>query len=304
MANELTQSTANEPIPFLLIDSTLHIAGKTSLTPTVTISKNGGAFITPAGAITELGNGWYKIAANATDTDTLGPLIVHAEASGADPVDLVYQVVKQNRRTASMDLVLAKTTNLTGLNDILATDVVSSGPITTNAGAVTTVTTVTNLTSLSASAIWSYGSRTLTQSTTSIINALTGTGGKVTARRGDSLSLAFTGLGDISSRSSLWFTAKKHKSDTDTQAQLMISSGSGLMYLNGGAPNAASNGAIAVNDSASGNITITLAATETKNMAIYPSYFYDVQMLSTSGSVYTLAENFMEVTDDVTRAIV
>ena len=45
-------------------------------------------------------------------------------------------------------LVLAKTTNLTGLNDIAATAVVSSGAITTSGGAVTTVTTTTNLTNL------------------------------------------------------------------------------------------------------------------------------------------------------------
>lgn len=142
---ELTQSTANEPICFLMIDATLHIAGKTGLTPTVTISKNGGAFGTPAGAVSELANGWYVIAANSTDTNTLGPLLVHAEASGADPVDLEYQVVAQNRRIASMGLVLAKTTNITGLNDIAATAIVSSGAITTNGGKVSNVGTVDTL---------------------------------------------------------------------------------------------------------------------------------------------------------------
>ena len=134
MAIEITQSQTSEPIVFLMIDSALHIAGKTGLSPTVTISKNGGAFGAPAGSVTELANGWYKIAGNATDADTLGPLLVHAEATGADPVDDRYQVVKQNRRTSSMDLVLAKTTNLTGLNDIAATSIVSSGAITTAGG--------------------------------------------------------------------------------------------------------------------------------------------------------------------------
>lgn len=41
-------------------------------------------------------------------------------------------------------LTLAKTTNITGFNDIAATAIVSSGAITTSGGAVSTVTTVTN----------------------------------------------------------------------------------------------------------------------------------------------------------------
>jgi hypothetical protein len=44
----------------------------------------------------------------------------------------------------STPLVLAKTTNITGFNDIAATAVVSAGAITTSGGAVSTVTTVTN----------------------------------------------------------------------------------------------------------------------------------------------------------------
>lgn len=142
---ELTQSQTAEPIVFLMVDSTDHVTAKTGLSPTVVISKNGGAFGAPAGAVTELSLGWYVIAADAADTDTLGPLIVHASATGADPVDLLYQVVKQNRRVASMDLVLAKTTNLTGLNDIAATAIVSAGAIQTLAGHVVGVDSVETL---------------------------------------------------------------------------------------------------------------------------------------------------------------
>jgi hypothetical protein len=45
---------------------------------------------------------------------------------------------------ATTDLTLAKTTNITGFNDIAATSVVSSGAITTSGGAVSTVTNLTN----------------------------------------------------------------------------------------------------------------------------------------------------------------
>jgi hypothetical protein len=67
-----------------MVDSTDHIAGKAGLSPTVTISKNGAAFGAPAGAIAEIGSGWYRIAGNATDSNTVGSLLVHAAAGGAD----------------------------------------------------------------------------------------------------------------------------------------------------------------------------------------------------------------------------
>jgi len=74
------------------------------------------------------------------------------------------------------------------------------------------------------------------------------------------------------------------------------------MYVNGSSPIATSNGAITIDSAASGNITITLAAIEARNLDIYPSYFYDVQVKRTSGCVNTLTESFLEVEDDVTRA--
>ena len=76
-----------------MIDSSDHVTGKTGLSPTVTISKNGGSFAAPAGAVTELANGWYKVAGNATDTGATGPLLLHATATGADPVDDRFEVV-------------------------------------------------------------------------------------------------------------------------------------------------------------------------------------------------------------------
>ena len=70
-----------------------HISGATGLTPTVTLSKNGGAFAAAAGAVTEVGNGWYSLAGNATDRNTLGELLLHASASGADPTECLTVIV-------------------------------------------------------------------------------------------------------------------------------------------------------------------------------------------------------------------
>lgn len=147
MAGILKQSSTAQPLLFLLVSSTDHITGVTGLTPTVRISKNGGTGAAPSGAVSEVDAtnmpGWYKVAGNATDTATLGPLILHATGTGADPVDERYEVVAFDPQLASMGLSLAKGTNLTGLNDIAATAVVSGGAITTSGGAVSTVTTLT-----------------------------------------------------------------------------------------------------------------------------------------------------------------
>lgn len=91
-AYTLDQNSAATPLQFLMLDGNDHLTGITGRTPVVVISKNGGAFVTPAGAVSELGDGWYQVAGNATDTNTIGPLVLHATATGADPCDEVYQV--------------------------------------------------------------------------------------------------------------------------------------------------------------------------------------------------------------------
>lgn len=87
------QSDSTYPMMFLMVDSTDHVTGKTGLSPTVTISKNGGSFASPSGAVSEIANGLYKIAGNATDSNTVGELWIHATATGADPTDTAYTVV-------------------------------------------------------------------------------------------------------------------------------------------------------------------------------------------------------------------
>lgn len=88
----IKQSTARNRM-ILMIDSSDHVTGKTGLTVTVTLSKDGGAFGALGGSVTEISSGWYKVALNTTDTGTLGDLAFHATAAGADPTDIVDQVV-------------------------------------------------------------------------------------------------------------------------------------------------------------------------------------------------------------------
>lgn len=86
------QNSTNYPILFFMTDETDHITGLTGLSPTVTLSKNGESFESAVGTIHEVGNGWYALAGNATDRDTLGTLILHAEATGSDPFDMDIEI--------------------------------------------------------------------------------------------------------------------------------------------------------------------------------------------------------------------
>lgn len=87
----LKQSTARNLMVFLT-DSSDHVTGKTGATLTSTLSKDGAAFASISPSVTERGDGWYSLALTTAHTDTLGDLVLHITASGADPIDLREQV--------------------------------------------------------------------------------------------------------------------------------------------------------------------------------------------------------------------
>ncbi len=60
------------------------------------------------------------------------------------PCPVEIELTNIDNQSAAFGLSLAKTTNITGFNDIAATAIVSAGAITTLSGAVITVTSVTN----------------------------------------------------------------------------------------------------------------------------------------------------------------
>lgn len=86
-------SSTGYPILFLMVSSTDHVTPKTGAAPSVTLSKNGAAFAAAAGSVSEVGNGWYSLAGNATDRSTLGSLAIRATGTGADSTNLVYSIV-------------------------------------------------------------------------------------------------------------------------------------------------------------------------------------------------------------------
>ena len=70
---------------FKMIDSSDHISKKTGLTCTVNLSKAGGSFGAAGGTVTEVANGWYKIALNTTDTNIAGDLAYYITAAHIGP---------------------------------------------------------------------------------------------------------------------------------------------------------------------------------------------------------------------------
>lgn len=152
---------------------------------------------------------------------------------------------------------------------------------------------------------WAATTRTLTQSAASVTSTVSGT--KLTIQRGDSLSASFTGVGATTGYTSIWFTVKYDKADTDAQAIIQIKkntsgSGDGLLYVNGAAAADATKGSITINDASTGALTIALDESITDDLPIMEGLYYDIQYL-VSGAVTTKTESICEIAGDVTRSI-
>lgn len=87
----LKQSTAVN-IAIFMTDSSDHVTGKTGLTLTITASKAAASFASISPTVTELANGWYKLALTTSHTDTVGDFALHITGTGADPSDILCQV--------------------------------------------------------------------------------------------------------------------------------------------------------------------------------------------------------------------
>lgn len=198
-AYSIKQSTTTYALMFLMVDAVDHLTGKTGLTPTVTLSKNGAAFASPSGAISEVANGWYKVAGNATDSATLGPLALHAEASGADPCDVLYEVVAYNPQdsvrlgltalpNAAAEAAGGLFTRGSGAGQInqSANGQIDSKVVTIANGVIAAATFAAN----ALDAVWSTAARVLTAGTNIVLDKGTG----------------LTGLNDIAAGAAMTLT--------------------------------------------------------------------------------------------------
>jgi hypothetical protein len=154
------QSDTTYALYFMMIDSSDHIGGKTGLSPTVTVSKNGGSYAAPSGAVSEIANGLYKVAGNATDSGTLGPLFLHATATGADPCDIRFEVVNYDPFTYLPDVNVSKFggTSVTGRDIGANVLLAASQHVIVDSGTVTTLTNVIDIWNVLLTAITTAGS--------------------------------------------------------------------------------------------------------------------------------------------------
>lgn len=132
-----------------VILSSDHITGATGIALTVTISKNGAAFGSPSGAVTEIGSGWYKIAGNTTDSNTAGPIAVHATGAACDPFDgVMAQVVDPTLAIYGVNVVQENQVSNSAITTIKAVQGLAVDGV---------ITTLTNLPAITANWLTAAG---------------------------------------------------------------------------------------------------------------------------------------------------
>lgn len=125
--------------------------------------------------------------------------------------------------------------------------------------------------------------------------------GLITQFRGDTWSIALTGLGSIASSSDVWFSVKSVGADSEDDAIIRLSDTVGLERINK-ASATAGDGSLTVDDSGAGDVTMTLVAARTAELA--PGrYLYDVQWANAGGAIFTIASGTLIVLSDVTKAV-
>ena len=119
-------------------------------------------------------------------------------------------------------------------------------------------------------------------------------------RRGDTWTIRFQRVGDISGRDKLWFTLKDGVEDTDATAWVRIEETVGLEYIDGAAAATPANGSITVTDAVVGSGTVVLAAEEAAKLEDTGNLFYDLQMFD-DPVVTTLVRGRAVIAADTTR---
>ena len=262
---------------------------KTGLTVTADVWEGTSEIIT-AGSAIEIGDGlyYYTLASGSVDANANYVAVFKTATSTVDQQHIpALWVVGRTWVNRVDEATSAAKTLTTGERTSIGTAVWASATRT--------------LTSISAVAadVWAYATRTLTQSAASVTAALSGS--DITITRGDTLTVNFTGLGNISARTKLYFTAKDDRSKADTASLIKIEETAGLQIIREAAAGTAANGSLTVTNATTGAVTLVLKAVETAEFDTLAGD-YDIQMVTASG-VTTLTAGHIAVSPDVTRAI-
>jgi len=158
---------------------------------------------------------------------------------------------------------------------------------------VSDIAETTDLTS--SSDVWTYGSRTLTQSATSVIAAVSGD--SITQIRGDSWDFDIDDLTLDTNKQQ--FTIKKAHDDADGAALLMLDSATGLLILNGSTDVTASNGSL----SYAGTTLTPVAAASVTAQLPKGTYVYNIQYVTAAAVVKEPYGGKFIITPDGVRAV-
>lgn len=152
--------------------------------------------------------------------------------------------------------------------------------------------------------VWTNSTRTLTQSAASVTAAVSGD--TITVYRGTTWVIEITGLGDISTYDTVYFSVKEKYSDSDDDAVLRVKDdAAGLLRWQKAAVTTATNGVITIDDAVAGDITITILEAETDDAEVRGGYVYDIKGIDDDAQVDLISVGgTFNVTADVTRAII
>lgn len=120
---------------------------------------------------------------------------------------------------------------------------------------------------------------------------------------GDTLNVSIArDLGDISTRTALWFVVKSDHVDEDDEAKLFVDEATGLRYINGEVATTPANGSITVTDAARGRLTVTVAAVEMAKLVSRSGLWYYEIKVEQPSTITTLLSGQMRSIRDVQRA--
>lgn len=234
----------------------------------------------------------------ATGSDTIAATAILGPAYTG--LSIGYRVLNLDRSTYS-----AFTTDDVAETDVDGTYTVSGGALVPSAGGYivwgidgTDYAEADLPPTMTAASIWTYATRTVSQSAASVTAAVSGS--DITILRGDTVTISLTGIGSLVGRDKLWFTAKHSTNDPDTASVIQIEETAGLLYFNGAAATAA-HGSLTVTDEDAGNIDIVIKGASGASL-VPGALVYDVQMLIDVDPT-TKAQGYAEVVGDVTKAV-
>lgn len=121
--------------------------------------------------------------------------------------------------------------------------------------------------------------------------------------RGDTWTLTFDDLADLSTNSQLYYTVRAEPDNADADSVLQATKSAGLVRLNGSGTVTAGDAAITITSaSAPAVVTVIVKPATTAQVQGNTIYQHDLQGVSASGVVTTLYRGRVRVVADVSRA--